>query len=361
MKRFMMSFASAAVVLLMAACGGKTNKTASDADSVGTDSAATDSVVASAPEVKVDKHTEDYLRERVDSFYFRYKNPKYQKDGMRIYNGKGTIDKDSAFLSKRFKALLAKAEAIAKENEEPLLDYDHWTNSQDDNNFTYEVGKISQMTDSTAIVTINAKNFGNRYNVRLRMLFERDDWFVDDFLLSDGSGETDHYEYYIKYNTFYQRFALNDLLYLTEYYSQTSKAEKSGLRLIYHDSDRSDEVDCDEYVYGRGVSRSTKKAFGYELINDTPHAFYFSMSLDTGTNGRLYFANQKDANSFYERTRNSKPFTFEGKRIVVSKQADGKSFLVQELLNDKSTSTMFAIHRPVLSEQYYLIEVEIYV
>ena len=65
----MMSIATMAVVLLLSACGGKTGKSASDTDSVPADSVV-------MQEVSIDKHTEDYLRERVDSFYSVYKNPK---------------------------------------------------------------------------------------------------------------------------------------------------------------------------------------------------------------------------------------------------------------------------------------------
>ena len=104
-----------------------------------------------------------------------------------------------------------------------------------------------------------------------------------------------------------------------------------------------------------------KKEFGYELIRNTPHAIYFSMTEDTSMNGRLYFANILDASDFYERVCMTKPFTFEGKRIVVKKESDGKSVLVQELRKDKSTSTMFAVHSPKHEGEYYLAEIEIYV
>ena len=355
MKQVKMYMTAMAVVLTMSACGGKTGKTASDADSLQADS-----VAAETAEASVDKHTEAYLLERVDSIYFNYKNPKYEKNGMRIYNGK-FINRDSAYCSKSYKDLMAKAEEIAEENEEPLLYYDHWTNSQDDNNFTCEVNKIKNMTDSTATVVIKAKNAGKPYNVTLNMRFERNDWYVDDFISDDGTGEKTYFKEYIERNTFYQRFSLNDLLYLTEHYSESAKAEKSGLAFIYHDSQSGEEMDCDEYVYGRDMSRSTKKEFGYELISNTPHAFYFSMTLDTSTNGRLYFFNTLDAMDFYERASKTKPFTFEGKQIVVKKGSDGKSFLVQEVRKDKSTDTMFAIHRPESAGEYFLVEVEIYV
>ena len=241
------------------------------------------------------------------------------------------------------------------------MDYDHWTNSQDDNNFTCQVGKISQMTDSSAIVNIKAKNFGQPYTITFSMRFERGDWYVDDFISDDGTGEKPYFEKYIEDNTFYQRFSLNDLLYLTEHYGEPEKAEKSGTKLVYKEFEQEEEVPFVEYVYGCGVMKSTKKEFGYELVSTTPHAFYFSMSLDTSTNARLYFANKDDANSFYDRASNTKPFTFEGKRIVLQKQSDGKSFLVQEQLKDKSTSTIFAIHRASHEGEYYMIEVEIYV
>ena len=350
----MMSIATMAVVLLLSACGGKTGKSASDADSLQADSVATENA-----ENSVDKHTEAYLLERVDSIYFNYKNPKYQKDGTRIYNGK-FINRDSAYCSKSYKELLAKAEEIAEENEEPLLDYDHWTNSQDDNNFTYEVGKISNMTDSTAVVKVKAKNAGKPYTITLNMRFERGDWYVDDFLSDDGTGEKKYFENYIKDNSFYQQFSLKELLYLTQHYDESPIAEKSGLALAHHHSEQSGEVDCDEYIYGRDIMVSSKNGT-YDVTNVRPHGFYFVMSLDTSTNGYLYFMNMLDATDFYERAIKSKPFTFENMHITVKKESDGKSFLVQEIMRDKSASTMFAVHSPERDGDHYKIYIEIYV
>ena len=120
-------------------------------------------------------------------------------------------------------------------------------------------------------------------------------------------------------------------------------------------------MDYDEYVYGRDIYKGEKRELGHEICKSAPHAFYFSMSIDTSTNGRLYFATKEDANSFYDRTSRSTPFNFEGRRIVVKKQPDGGSFLVQERFKDKSTSTMFAIHRPTRADGFYMVEVEIYV
>ena len=70
MKKLMMMTAVVAVVLMMSACGNKTNKSAGDAE------VPADSVTQETVESSVDKHTEAYLSERVDSIYFNYKNPK---------------------------------------------------------------------------------------------------------------------------------------------------------------------------------------------------------------------------------------------------------------------------------------------
>ena len=305
---------------------------------------ATASLAEVTGEVKIDKHTVAYLRTRINT----------------IYHSKN-VDRDDVYCTTRYKKVFKTASVFADECDEIFLDYDHWTNSQDDSDFSYQIGKISNMTDSTAIVTINAKNFGKRYNVVLSMRYERDDWFVDDFILTDGSGESEATAEYISYRIFYQQFSLHDLLYLTQYYYEKEKAEKSGLYQIYHDSVSDEEMAYDEYVYGRDIYKGAKQGIGYQIIKDKPHAFYFSMSLDTSTNGRLYFATEDDANRFYDRASRTKPFNFEDKRISVKKQADGESFLVQELFDDMSPSTIFAIHRPVQEGEFYMIEVEIYV
>ena len=106
---------------------------------------------------------------------------------------------------------------------------------------------------------------------------------------------------------------------------------------------------------------SSKKGGGYDITNVRPHGFYFVMSLDTSTNGFLYFMNMLDATDFYERAVKTKPFTFENMQITVKKESDGKSFLVQEIMRDKTASTMFAVHSPERDGDHYKIYIEIYV
>lgn len=149
--------------------------------------------------------------------------------------------------------------------------------------------------------------------------------------------EGKHTEAYLRerVNAIYQSKNVDrDNVYCTTRYKEVYKTASDF-------AEECDEIflDYEDYVYGRDIYKGEKKGIGYEIIKNKPHAFYFSMSLDTSTNGRLYFATEADANSFYERTSRTAPFYFE----------------------DNSTSTMFAIHRPTCEGEFYMIEVEIYV
>lgn len=140
------------------------------------------------------KHTEDYIRQRVDAMYACYKNPKYDSTGVRLMQH---VNLDSAYCSLRYQALYQKAQEAAGDDD-IVLDYDHWTNSQDDTNFTYEIGRIDQITDSTAFAEVYGKNFGNDYTIVLGLYFERGDWYVDDFLSPERKdGEKDYFQTYI--------------------------------------------------------------------------------------------------------------------------------------------------------------------
>ena len=141
------------------------------------------------------KHTVDYIRQRVDGMYACYKNPKYDEVGVRLMQ---RVNLDSAYCSLRYQALYKEALEAAGDDD-VVLDYDHWTNSQDDNNFTYEVGRIDQITDSTAFAEINGKNYGNNYTIVLGLYFERGDWYVDDFLTPERKdGEQEYFRGYIR-------------------------------------------------------------------------------------------------------------------------------------------------------------------
>lgn len=203
------SFLLFTILLLLSACGGS----------------------------QIDKHTEAYILQRVDSMYSRYKNPTFDSIGLRVIATNFMFDYDSAYCSSRYKALMYKAMELAGDDD-IVIDYDHWTYSQDDNDFTYHIGEINQITDSTALAEVVCKNLGKEYSILLSLFFENDDWFVDDFLIEFGKGEKAYLKDYI--NNFSKRASKTDLW--------TVEAVESQIRACFNEVNRmgnGDWVDID--------------------------------------------------------------------------------------------------------------------
>ena len=132
------------------------------------------------------KHSEAYLMERMDSIYSRYKDENVVKGefGREI---RRDVDYDAMFCSSRYNKLFKEASDICLKNDDILLDYDHWTCSQDDGDFLVKNIKVENITDSTALAIVEATNYGQKTTIRLQLFYERGDWYVDDFLNEDGA------------------------------------------------------------------------------------------------------------------------------------------------------------------------------
>ena len=149
----------------------------------------------SASAADVDKHSSNYLSQRIDTIYSYFNK----------------MDLDSAFCSVGYRDLMRQA-MDQMDEDDILLDYDHWINAQDySKDLSARAASIEAFTDSTAIVKVAVRNFGKEGEVVLRMLFERDDWYVDDFLPSDSLGEGEK-EYFIRMvcTVISKRLILND-------------------------------------------------------------------------------------------------------------------------------------------------------
>ena len=135
----------------------------------------------SATAADADKHSSNYLSQRIDTIYSYFNK----------------MDLDSAFCSVGYRDLMRQA-MDQMDEDDILLDYDHWINAQDySKDLSVRAASIEAFTDSTAIVKVAVRNFGKEGEVVLRMQFERDDWYVDDFLPSDSLGEGEK-EYFIR-------------------------------------------------------------------------------------------------------------------------------------------------------------------
>ena len=165
---FLLSMVAACLVV---ACGNKTAKAVSVSDSLAVDS---------LHDEAVDKHSEAYIRQRIDTIYKFVGKITYDAEGNRNYNY-SPFNLDSAYCSGRYYALMQEALEICDETGDILYDYDYWVCGQDiSDDWSYKVAKVYQVTDSTALVDMIIHNFSDTEKT-IALHFERDDWYIDDF------------------------------------------------------------------------------------------------------------------------------------------------------------------------------------
>ena len=134
MKKILFFILAAA---LMLNCGNKTGKAVNDTDSLSTD------LVADAG---IDKHSEAYIRQRIDTIYKTVGKSVYDNQGNEVSYFKNPFNRDSAYCSERYYALMKEATQLCNETGD---------------------------TETT-----------------IALCFERNDWYIDDFSPSkDGDDD----------------------------------------------------------------------------------------------------------------------------------------------------------------------------
>ena len=161
-------------VVLLAGC----NKGAKQGSGDGADSLQVSGV--SAEGAADGKHTVDYITRRIDSIYVNFQGGN-AIDYVRFPDG--APDYDNLYCTQRYLALKAEAQRISEQEGTVCLDADHWIMGQDaDEAWDYLIMKVDSITDTTAQVELRIHNFGDQ-KVVLDLLFERGNWYVDNFRL----------------------------------------------------------------------------------------------------------------------------------------------------------------------------------
>ena len=168
-------------IVLMLSCGSKTEKAVSNRDLQ-----AEDSVV----DTGIDKHSEAYICQRIDTIYKTVGKRTYDSEGNEVSYIRNPFNRDSAYCSQRYYALMQEALQLSDEMGEILYDYDYWVCGQDySDDWSCKVTKVYEMTDSTALVDLAIHNFSDT-ETTIALRFERDDWYIDDFSPSkDGNDD----------------------------------------------------------------------------------------------------------------------------------------------------------------------------
>ena len=167
---------------LMLNCGNKTGNSVSNTDSLAVDSTVSDA--------GIDKHSEAYIRQRIDTIYKGVGKSTYDSEGREIDYIHSPFNRDSAYCSERYYALMKEALEICSETGDILYDYDYWVRGQDfSDDWSCRVAKVYEITDSTALVDLMIHNFDD-IKTTIALRFEHDDWYIDDF-----TPESDDKEY----------------------------------------------------------------------------------------------------------------------------------------------------------------------
>jgi len=137
-----------------------------------------------------DKHSETYICQRIATIYQGVGKSTYDADGNRVDYIQSPFNRDSAFCSKQYYALMKQALDICDKTDDVLFDYDHWVCGQDfSDDWSCKVAKVYNVTDSTALVDLVIHNFSDN-ETTIALHFERGDWYIDDFSPTDD-GEDD--------------------------------------------------------------------------------------------------------------------------------------------------------------------------
>ena len=159
---------------------------------------------------------------------------------------------------------------------------------------------------------------------------------------------------------FCSQFSIEDLLDLLEHYGAAQIVQNGGLTFIYKEEEESidGDVGLEKIVYGREIEKGDKKDFGYNLISTSRHSCYYELNLDTSTNPFLCFADKDDADSFYDRVANHKPFEYEGETYYINKN-NGELYIDTQY-DEESFETHYCLYPPELEEGFYKIKIGVW-
>lgn len=133
-----------------------------------------------------DKMSPDYIRQRVEAIYQKpwdeIREADYMTDDyMRLFNQVYQLDAQHP-------------------DELGFYDYDHWYQTQDDPTYSkVTIANVDILNATDALVTIEIRYQHEQYfgedTVHTKMFFpmkfERGDWYIDDIIVQDETGEAD--------------------------------------------------------------------------------------------------------------------------------------------------------------------------
>lgn len=167
------------VALLMAGCGAKSSNTSSQT---------TESQESKPSTSAVTPKSDGNVLHRVEQIYKEVaaEYAKYDED----FESMDDDGLDDRFCSDEWKGLVAKVvdfDSTNNPDEIGFFDADYWVMGQDPQDLSASDFNLVEEKGDHAIVEFNLHNCGSITKVRLEMVRERGDWFIDNFIDLDNA------------------------------------------------------------------------------------------------------------------------------------------------------------------------------
>ncbi len=167
------------VALLMAGCGAKSSDTSSQT---------TESQESKPSTSAVTPKSDGNVLHRVEQIYKEVaaEYAKYDED----FESMDDDGLDDRFCSDEWKGLVAKVvdfDSTNNPDEIGFFDADYWVMGQDSQDLSASDFNLVEEKGDKAIVEFNLHNCGSITKVRLEMVRERGDWFIDNFIDLDNA------------------------------------------------------------------------------------------------------------------------------------------------------------------------------
>lgn len=167
------------VALLMAGCGAKSSDTSNQT---------TESQESKPSTSAVTPKSDGNVLHRVEQIYKEVaaEYAKYDED----FESMDDDGLDDRFCSDEWKGLVAKVvdfDSTNNPDEIGFFDADYWVMGQDSQDLSASDFNLVEEKGDKAIVEFNLHNCGSITKVRLEMVRERGDWFIDNFIDLDNA------------------------------------------------------------------------------------------------------------------------------------------------------------------------------
>ncbi len=129
----------------------------------------------------VRQHQAEDVANRVDSIYQDVANVYNRSNESSEMSEVNAADFDGKYCSEEWNATLNKALQCWPDSEElGLFEYDYWISGQDYGNVSISDVQVTRLEGDSATVTFKLHNLDDVNELRLQMVYERDNWYIDD-------------------------------------------------------------------------------------------------------------------------------------------------------------------------------------